>query len=119
MLLSLRKLAALGTLSFIATLPACEAPVGAGSPSKVPSDAREQCVAHCNRAAMQLDAVAIMAGRVGCICRDLPGTPGRPHADAPGSPSRAEGPGISAGMATIAIMEDEETSRKQTNPTRK
>jgi hypothetical protein len=80
---------------------ACTAPVG--SNLNVPSNAASTCETHCRSIGLELSAVAIMASNVGCICQ-------RPKAVQ--AASRGE-EGISAGMATIMLQEQEQSRRAQ------
>jgi hypothetical protein len=85
-------------LSCFGTL-GCMTPVGAGNLS-IPKDARKDCSRQCAELSMELSAVAIMAGNVGCVCQTKDS----------GQATLGTAP---AGMATIALLEEQQRQQQQ------
>lgn len=71
----------------------CVTPIGARN-ARLPADAADTCRQQCRQIGMKMNAVAIMAANVGCICGDV---------DSPQAAAAS-----SAGMATIMLQQAEE-----------
>ena len=78
----------------------CVAAVGTQGMVTVPKDSPHTCTRFCNEMGLTLSAVVVMASNVGCVC-----TP-------PIAVSTTQGAAATAGMATIA-MQDEEHRKQQ------
>lgn len=83
-------------------LSACNAAVGVSGGVQVPKDAANTCAQHCGSLGLQLSAVAIMANNVGCVCQ--------PRSNAPGAVASNYSAATSAGMATIAMQQAEQSA---------
>lgn len=85
---------------FFPLLMGCVAPVGVSGAISIPRDAGNNCAEQCGQIGMKLSAVAIMANHIGCVCQPADGA----HASQGAAP---------AGMATIAMLEQQEQDRQQ------
>jgi hypothetical protein len=83
------------------TQAACMAPVGVRA-TYIPRDAASTCQTQCNQMGLQLTAVAVMAGNVGCVCQP----------DRPDRVSISTG-ATSAGMATIVMQQQQQQQQQQ------
>jgi hypothetical protein len=92
-------------LGLLGALSACSAAVGVSGGVSVPTDAATTCASHCASLGLQLSAVAIMANNVGCVCQ--------PRNAASAAAVSDFSAGTTAGMATIAMQQAEESSRQQ------
>lgn len=89
------------SLLALACLASCVVPVGIqGGLVKVPADAGASCGTQCESIGMELGAVAIMAGHVGCVCQPRSG----------GSEPALSA--TSAGMATIVVVAEQEKQQQ-------
>lgn len=79
----------------------CVAHVGAED-KKVPQDGASRCASQCAVMGLQLSAVAIMAGHIGCVCQP-PSSPPTSHGE------RAVGPG---GMATLLMIQQQQQQQQ-------
>lgn len=87
-------LACFGTLGCVPP-----ATVGTGHQT-IPKDAKNTCFNQCAELSMELTAVALMAGNVGCVCQ-------------PNGSGQATLGTAPAGMATIALLEEQRRKQQQ------